>query len=393
MSDEYGKIEEDADHGPEAVKPTAADGPPQKQSPLSVIVLGLVIAVLLALLLTMNRSKPDPADPGEDPALADVRAELDARRSELNRERMAMGLSPIQGASEPLDEIADRLRKDSNTLVSLASRFQEMLAEKDAEVAAKNSEIIRSEKLRQSVAAEAGRLNVELQRALAEASDIELLRRELALRRDTQTRLEEDLAKTRQELSTLAAGGSMEDRQVLQRQLDEALRAKDFFEKRVNVLEDELSKLRLFANSEDQLMPAAVELFRSLRRLEDTPSDDLGSIYAGMSEQLGATVLRTLRFESESSALSGEDEAVVRGLVEEVPDGDLVLIVGYASETGDVQQNERLSSARATAAAQSFAAVKRADQKIQAVYLGQTDRFSSESPERNQLCEVWHIRR
>jgi hypothetical protein len=30
---------------------------------------------------------------------------------------------------------------------------------------------------------------------------------------------------------------------------------------------------------------------------------------------------------------------------------------------------------------------------VQAVYLGQTDRFSSRVPERNQICEVWRIRR
>ena len=47
----------------------------------------------------------------------------------------------------------------------------------------------------------------------------------------------------------------------------------------------------------------------------------------------------------------------------------------------------------ATAAAQLISNVKRPGQLTQAVYLGQTDRFSSRIPERNQLVEIWHIRK
>jgi hypothetical protein len=37
--------------------------------------------------------------------------------------------------------------------------------------------------------------------------------------------------------------------------------------------------------------------------------------------------------------------------------------------------------------------MKRPGQKVQAVYLGQTDRFSRKIHEENQICEVWIIRR
>ncbi|MDE0835542.1 MAG: OmpA family protein [Akkermansiaceae bacterium] len=89
-----------------------------------------------------------------------------------------------------------------------------------------------------------------------------------------------------------------------------------------------------------------------------------------------------------------EDIAQLAAIAEnDVPDGDLTLIIGYASKTGDSVANERLSSDRATAAAQQFSAMKRPGQKVQAVYLGQTDRFSSSIPVRNQLCEIWRIRK
>ena len=100
-----------------------------------------------------------------------------------------------------------------------------------------------------------------------------------------------------------------------------------------------------------------------------------------------------LSFATGSSVLSATDEASLSQKVSEVPDGDLILAIGYASETGNVEGNQTLSSDRATAAAQMVTSIKRPGQLTQAVYLGQTDRFSSKIPERNQLVEIWHIRK
>jgi flagellar motor protein MotB len=56
-----------------------------------------------------------------------------------------------------------------------------------------------------------------------------------------------------------------------------------------------------------------------------------------------------------------------------------------------VDANRALSSDRATAVARILDAAKKPGQRVQAAYLGQTDRFGSSSPERNQICEVWQI--
>ena len=45
----------------------------------------------------------------------------------------------------------------------------------------------------------------------------------------------------------------------------------------------------------------------------------------------------------------------------------------------------------ATAVAEALNSVKHPGQQVQAVYLGQTDRFGSRTPESNQLCEIWQI--
>ena len=352
------------------------------------VALAFVIIALLGVLIVMVlkngswRSTPSDAD------VSALQAEANALRSEYNRERVAMGLRPVEGDSEAIEEVAGRVKKDADTLVALATSYQRMLAEKDSELTARNAEILRFERLRQSLSAEITRLQGELQRSMVNGSDNDLIRCDLADLKAQRDALAAELNEARQKNS----GVSAEDYADLKRQLEETQRAKEFFEARVQELEGDLSKAKLFASSENELLPAAVELFRSLRKLENLPDSEISSAYSSLAVALGADVLKTLNFATGSSALAAADDEAVRNLVAEIPDGDLLLAIGYASETGSVDSNRTLSSDRATAAAQLISSVKRPGQLTQAVYLGQTDRFSSRIPERNQLVEIWHIR-
>lgn len=368
---------------------TEARNPGAKPSLPPAVALAFVIIALLGVLIVMVlkngswRSNAGTAD------VSALQAEANALRSEYNRERIAMGLRPVEGDSEPIEEVAGRVKKDADTLVALATSYQRMLAEKDSELTARNAEILRLERLRQSLSAEITRVQGELQRALVNGSDIDLIRRDLADMKAQRDALATELNEARQKVS----GVSAEDYADLKRQLEESQRAKAFFEARVQELESDLSKARLFASSENELLPAAVELFRNLRKLENQPDSEISSAYSSLAVALGANVLKTLNFATGSSALAAADDEAVRNLVGEIPDGDLLLAIGYASETGNVDNNRTLSSDRATAAAQLISSVKRPGQLTQAVYLGQTDRFSSRVPGRNQLVEIWHIRK
>ena len=352
------------------------------------VALAFVIIALLGVLIVMVlkngswRSTPSDAD------VSALQAEANALRSEYNRERVAMGLRPVEGDSEAIEEVAGRVKKDADTLVALATSYQRMLAEKDSELTARNAEILRLERLRQGLSSEITRLQGELQRSMVDGSDNDLIRRDLADLKAQRAALAAELNEARQKNS----GVSAEDYADLKRQLEETQRAKEFFEARVQELEGDLSKAKLFASSENELLPAAVELFRSLRKLENLPDSEISSAYSSLAVALGADVLKTLNFATGSSALAAADDEAVRNLVAEIPDGDLLLAIGYASETGSVDSNRTLSSDRATAAAQLISSVKRPGQLTQAVYLGQTDRFSSRIPERNQLVEIWRIR-
>ena len=378
---------------PDAHESSAAGGPSKPPLP-PVVALGFVIIALLGVLIVMGiKGGLLGGGSSSNSDMVKLKAEVDARRNELNRQRVSMGLAPLAGSSEPVEDIAKRLKSDADTLVALAGRFQEMLAEKDTELTTKNSELLRSEQLRQSLTSDNTRLNSELSRALAGGSEAEKLRSDLASMKSQRDSLAAELNATLERIKTLSAGVSGDEFADLKRRYEETLRAKEFFEARVKELEGNLSKSKLFASSENELLPAAVELFRSLRELEGMADSDISKTYSSLGAKLGADVLHTLHFVTGSSELSATDQETLSNLAAGMPDGDLLLVIGYASETGNLDSNQKLSSARATAAAELYSTVKRPGQLVQAVYLGQTDRFSSRIPERNQIVEVWRIRK
>jgi outer membrane protein OmpA-like peptidoglycan-associated protein len=389
MSDDKSHVDLDN----RAVEHSTNDPSTSKSNVTPALALGFVIIALLGVLIAMVLRGGAVPSGDTDAEVQKAKAELNAMQNELNRQRVAEGLRPLEGGAEPIKDIASRVKKDADTLVALAGSYQSMLAEKDMELSAKMTEMIRSEKLRQTLATENTRLTTELGGALSRSTNSEILSRELQNLKASYQALDDQYRSSLKKMQGMSEAASVDDLANLQRRLDEALRAKDYYENRVKELEGEASKVKLFASSENELLPAAVELFRSLRELENRPDSDLTSSYSSLGVKLGANVVKTLSFATGSSVLTPEDQETVRSLMTEIPDGDLLLAIGYASETGNVDSNRTLSSDRATTAAQICSAIKRPGQFTQAVYLGQTDRFSSRIPERNQLVEIWHIRK
>lgn len=208
------------------------------------LLLFMIFALVVILALANIRRSGGSSDGirMDDPVVAGLKADLEARRAELNRQRMAAGLPPLEGASEPIEEIARRLKSDSNTLVGLAGRFQQMLTEKDAALSARNSEILRAEKLRQDMATEISRLRSELHKALAGGSDSEALRRQTADLQAQRDALSNDLAAARERLEETSGSVSPDDYADLERRFEESQRAKEFFENRVKELETPLAE-------------------------------------------------------------------------------------------------------------------------------------------------------
>jgi outer membrane protein OmpA-like peptidoglycan-associated protein len=358
-----------------------------------ILLLFMIFAMLMILAITVMGRFNSNGESSDNSDNQVKNSDIEAQRSELNRQRIAMGLSPLDGASESAESIAKRLRTDAETLAGMANKLQQLLADKDLELSASNAESLRLLKLRQVASMENARLQSELERIQIDSSDKDRLKTQLIDAQAQKEAISQELANARQKLAEQAGSVSRNDFADLQHRYNEVLRAKEFYEARAKELEASISKAKLFANSEMELLPAAVELFRRLRKMEGMKDSDFTTEYSNLGVQLGASVLYTLDFATGSSELNEEDFRRIEAIAAEVPDGDLTLIIGYASETGNSESNQTLSSDRATSAAEYFASKKRPGQLVQAVYLGQTDRFSSRVPERNQICEVWRIRK
>ena len=128
-----------------------------------------------------------------------------------------------------------------------------------------------------------------------------------------------------------------------------------------------------------------------MRELENKPDSEIATAYSQFGSKLGANVLDKIDFPTGVSDIVPELHDKIARFSMDAPDNALLLVVGYASETGNVDGKRTLSSERATAVARILDQVKKPGQRVQAVYLGQTDRFGSKFPERNQISEVWQI--
>lgn len=350
------------------------------------VILAFVIIALLGVLIVMNLKGWSPTSSADSEEVRKLKADISAAEANLNASRVALGLRPREGSGEPIGDVAARMKKDADTMVALAGSYETMLGEKDLELKSIGDKLLTSEQLRKSLSDELQAVRLQLNSAVSAGRDADTLR-------SLNDALNKEVARLRNELTSRGDTVPKTEVDELQRRLDEALRAKSFLESRVKELDAQLAKAKLFANSESELLPAAVELFRNLRKLEGKADSEISTAYSSLAVSLGANVMHTLSFETGKSDLSPADMQVIEKLVPEVPDGDLLLVIGYASETGNVESNQTLSSARATTAAEFYSSLKRPGQLVQAVYLGQTDRFSSRIPERNQIVEIWRIRK
>lgn len=364
--------------GPEANN----DAPSKTRAPSPVILAFCMVIVGLLVVLIIQGIKPGGAFSSNDsPSMDALKADIETRRTLLNRERIAMGLEPMASASgtEAAEEVAARLKTDADTLASLAGSFQVILEDKDRELDLARKEAIDSLKETRRIRDLLEAVRIERDKALLEATRnstlqgqldaannrIALLDAELLRLRDEPGRLQQELMNCQSERSQLMA--------------------------RIAELEGQLSQANLFAANENQIMKEAIALFRALRTLEGKPDSEIMSAYSSFGKNLGAVVLKKCDFATGSSEIAPELRAGLMDTVSEVPDGAMIFVVGYASRTGNVDSNRTLSSDRATAVAQLLDSAKSPSQRVQAVYLGQTDRFSSRVPERNQIVEIWQI--
>ncbi len=354
----------------------------KNRAPSPVILAFCMVIVGLLIVLIIQGIKPGGTMSSADsPSMDALKADIETRRTLLNRERIAMGLEPMAGASgtEAAEEVAARLKTDADTLASLAGSFQTLLEDKDRELDLARKEAIDSLKETQRIRELLEAVRIERDKALLDATRNRTLQAQLDDANNRIALLDAELLRLRDEPARL-------QQELLACQSDRSQLLD-----RIAQLEAQLNHASLFASTENEILKEAIELFRALRKLEGKPDSEIMSAYSSFGNKMGAVVLKKCDFATGSAEIAPELRAGIMDTVAEVPEGAMIFVVGYASRTGNVDSNQTLSSDRATAVAQLLDNAKQPNQRVQAVYLGQTDRFSSRVPERNQIVEIWQI--
>lgn len=355
----------------------------KNRAPSPVILAFCMVIVGLLIVLIIQGIKPGGAfsQEADSPSMNALKADIETRRAQLNRDRIAMGWEPMAGANgtEAAEEVAARLKTDADTLASLAGSFQTLLEDKDRELDLARKEAIDSLKETRRLGELLEAVRIERDKALLDATRNSTLQAQLDAANNRITLLDAELLRLRDEPARL-------QQELLACQSDRSQLLD-----RIAQLEAQLNQASLFATTENEILKEAIELFRALRKLEGKPDSEIVSAYSSFGNKMGAVVLKKCDFATGSAEIAPELRAGIMDTVAEVPEGAMIFVVGYASRTGNVDSNQTLSSDRATAVAQLLDNAKQPNQRVQAVYLGQTDRFSDRVPERNQIVEIWQI--
>jgi len=133
-------------------------------------------------------------------------------------------------------------------------------------------------------------------------------------------------------------------------------------------------------------------VFIELRGMGESEAD-LQKAYEKISRDGKTRAIHKVPFESGSAEVVAAETAKLKELLKESSKGAKFLVVGYASTDGDPKSNHELSSKRASSVAAKLAGIEGVDKdSVQAVYFGQTKRFSSSDMAPNRIVEVWQVK-
>jgi dihydroxyacetone kinase DhaKLM complex PTS-EIIA-like component DhaM len=155
---------------------------------------------------------------------------------------IALNLKPRDVVQESSSDIAARIKKDSETLISMSGHTQGELGKKDAELLEKIRELRDAEITNRLLVTQLGEARAELERAVAQSGDSQALKTQLTLANQRVEVLGEELSHTKAQLAQYAGQPQAADFADLERRLEETNRAKEFFEGRVKELEAKLAQ-------------------------------------------------------------------------------------------------------------------------------------------------------
>jgi len=145
----------------------------------------------------------------------------------------------------------------------------------------------------------------------------------------------------------------------------------------------------VFVKSTDGLPFAAQQLYGELKKIESMTDPDMEKVYGVIKKKCGGVSKGRVKFATGKTSLGPQGRGTVDDVVANVGEGSMLLVVGFADNSGNSAGNEKLSSARATSVAKRLISKLPKGQRIKAVYVGETERFGPQKE--NRVVEVWEI--
>jgi len=365
--------------------------PASNQNLIIGIVMGAVVLLLLLLVISQQLNKN--LEPVENKEIAALKKDLEDRKSRNE----ALRYASVPGVGQSPDALVTQIKSGTEALARLVNASASDAAM--LQTAQENARLLSNRvtdlenQLRQTQAdaTHARSLESELNAArqaangMVSKSQVDSLRDQLALAKNDRDGFQTEITQLRAKEGTMvdANAYALLKAEVDQLRKDNALPS-DGIHQNENVLP------KLFV-TKDALSPRAVALYRELTRIE--PEDHRARLqtYTRIDTQLKAGVGEAITFKTGSSDIALEHETHIKEMASAAAPNTFFLVVGYASPSGDSKTNEELSSQRTTRVASMVNHLKKEGQAVQAVYLGEGNRFGPDDAS-NQVCEIWQIR-
>jgi|TARA_B110000914_G_scaffold153153_1_gene134315 hypothetical protein len=365
--------------------------PASNQNLIIGIVMGAVVLLLLLLVISQQLNKD--LEPAENKEIAALKKDLEDRKSRNE----ALRYASVPGVGQSPDALVTQIKSGTEALARLVNASASdaamlQTAQENARLLSNRvTDLENQVRQTQADATRARSLESELNAArqaangMVSKSQVDSLRDQLALAKNDRDGFQTEINQLRAKEGTMvdANAYALLKAEVDQLRKDNALPS-DGIHQNENVLP------KLFV-TKDALSPRAVALYRELTRIE--PEDHRARLqtYTRIDTQLKAGVGEAITFKTGSSDIALEHETHIKEMASAAAPNTFFLVVGYASPSGDSKTNEELSSQRTTRVASMVNHLKKEGQAVQAVYLGEGNRFGPDDAS-NQVCEIWQIR-
>jgi outer membrane protein OmpA-like peptidoglycan-associated protein len=385
----------------------------------------IVVILFVMLMLSMNNKLfPSSTPKGDSRDITTLEERNEQLRAEANAERARLGLAPLPEGAAAARAMANRLRRDATDLAALTIQWQTELEAKDAALTDLQSQITARDQNAQQLYAQISALQTKLDQNANAESMVVTLRNDLQIAQNQLLTYQKQLAEaqgrpTSEAMTKLRA--QLDESQLANKKLAEQVDAllaqtknavdqakydelaaelarirPEYNAQRSEIqrLRAELDNTRLFVEKGKDLPAIAAKLFERLKTLDNLSGEALTNAYQQIEMDLGARIVHLQSFATGSAEVTLDREKMIKAAATlKAKPNSFFLVVGYASTTGNKQSNYELSRKRATTTASVLNALKKPEQAVKAVYLGQTNRFDKKNPLKNQICEVWEIDR